>query len=214
MFSFFKPTPDEIREYLARQANEPFSYDGVGCTRDDPPRRTGWNIDHERVLLGTGGETFERARQAIERWQMFPPEVATLCWPELPREGLPVAILYRAAPLGWAPARLWITFPARIVYIVDRPIERDGRTIERYGFGYGTLSDHPERGEERFLVEWDRGDDGVWYDLLAVSQPAHWLARLGYFYTRHEQARFRRLSCRAMQRAAAEGTVCREGAAK
>ena len=27
----------------------------------------------------------------------------------------------------------------------------------------------------------------------------HWLARLGYFYTRYEQARFRRLSCQAMQ---------------
>ena len=58
-----------------------------------------------------------------------------------------------------------------------------------------------ENIDQVFLVEWDRADDSVWYDLMAVSQPAHWLARLGYPYTRYEQARFRRLSCAAMQRA-------------
>jgi uncharacterized protein (UPF0548 family) len=199
MFSFFQPPPDVIRAYLARQANEPFSYDCIGCTRKNPPRRRGWKIDHERVLLGTGRETFERACRAIERWEMFPAEVASLCWPALPREGLEVAVLYRASLV-----KLWMLFPARIVYVVDHPVERGGRAIEQYGFAYGTLPDHPERGEERFLVEWDRGDDRVWYDLLAMSQPAHWLARLGYFYTRMEQARFRRFSCRAMQLSAAE----------
>jgi uncharacterized protein (UPF0548 family) len=209
MFSFLQPAPDVIRLYLARQANEPFSYDGIGCTREALPRRWGWNIDHERVLLGAGRETFELARRAIDRWQMFPPEVATLCWPQPPRAGLEVAVLYRASLV-----RLWMLFPARIVYVVDDGIEHQGHTIERYGFAYGTLPDHPERGEERFLIEWDRGDDCVWYDLFAVSQPAHWLARLGYFYTRMEQARFRRLSCRAMQLAAAEASLCRAGSRK
>jgi hypothetical protein len=35
-----------------------------------------------------------------------------------------------------------------------------------------------------------------------MSQPRHALARLAYPFTRHEQARFRRLSGIAMQRAA------------
>ena len=48
-------------------------------------------------------------------------------------------------------------------------------------------------------MEWNEADDRVWYDLVAVSQPAHWLARLGYPYTRYEQARFRRLSAAAMR---------------
>ena len=77
---------------------------------------------------------------------------------------------------------------------------RDGRTTLRYGFAYGTLPDHPERGEERFLVEWNQADDSVWYDLLAVSRPGHWLARIGYLYARYEQAKFRRLSGLTMQR--------------
>jgi len=209
MFSLFQPTPEEIRAYLARQPSEPFSYDCVGATRENPKARRGWNIDHERVLLGTGRETFERARRAIERWEMFPAEVATLYWPKPPRAGLCVAVLYRASLV-----KLWMLFPARIVDFLDGPVEAGGPRIERYGFAYGTLPDHPERGEERFLVEWDRGDDRVWYDLLAVSQPAHWLARVGYFYARMEQARFRRLSCRAMQRAAAEVAFGGKGAEK
>jgi uncharacterized protein (UPF0548 family) len=73
--------------------------------------------------------------------------------------------------------------------------------VHRFGFAYGTLRGHPERGEERFLVERNESDDSVWYDLLPVSQPAHWLARWGYPYTRYEQARFRRLSGLAMQEA-------------
>jgi len=196
MFCFFKPPDSHIRHYLARQADQPFSYDCVGCTRDTPEPRRGWNIDHARVLLGRGEVAFQKARAAIEAWQMFPREVASICWPETPRQGLLAAVVYWAGPL-----RLWILFPTRVVYVLDGAIHRDGRQIEQFGFGYGTLADHPERGEERFLVEWDRADDSVWYDLMAVSQPAHWLARLGYPYTRYEQARFRRLSCAAMQRA-------------
>jgi uncharacterized protein (UPF0548 family) len=188
MFLLHKPSDSQIRDYVARQADQAFSYDDVGCTRTAPQARRGWNVDRERVVLGHGETVFGAAQRAVENKQMFPREVATLCWPELPREGLNVAILYWAAPF-----RLWLLLPARIVYVVNE--------TRRFGFAYGTLPDHAERGEERFLVEWDRGDDSVSYDLLAISQPRHWAARLGYPYTRYEQARFRRLSAAAMQRA-------------
>ena len=51
--------------------------------------------------------------------------------------------------------------------------------------------------EEHVLLEIERictamDKSGLSYELLAISQPRHWLARLGYLYTRHEQARFRR----------------------
>jgi uncharacterized protein (UPF0548 family) len=196
VFLFRKPTDDQIRDYLARMAEQPFSYDCVGCTRDAPARRPGWNIDRHRVRLGQGELAFPQARDAIAAWQMFPREIATICWPERPTEGLMAAVLYWAAPV-----RLWITFPTRVVYVIDDSTCRDGHTIQRFGFAYGTLPDHPERGEERFLVEWNRTDDSVWYDLMAVSRPAHWMARFGYPYTRFEQSRFRRLSGVAMQQA-------------
>ena len=66
---------------------------------------------------------------------------------------------------------------------------------------YRTLPGHVESGEERFLAEWDRGDDGVWYDILAFSRPNHVLTRLGYPVVRRLQKRFGRDSAAAMLRA-------------
>jgi hypothetical protein len=66
------------------------------------------------------------------------------------------------------------------------------------------LTDHAECGEERFLVEWHRGDDSVWYDLLAFSRPRHLLARCIYPYVRWLQRRFRLLSGQSMQAACAD----------
>lgn len=203
MFTLSRPTDDFIRSYLAQQGNERFSYDAPGCTANGaPPAQPGWNVDRCRVRIGAGAETFTRAQAAIRAWQMFPAEVATVCWSTCAiAAGELVAIVYRAWPFG-----CWILFPARIVYVLDDTIETPSGPVQRFGFGYGTLPDHPERGEERFLVEWNRDDDSVWYDLLAVSRPGHWLARLGYPYTRREQARFRRLSTAAMQRLGSSNT--------
>ena len=70
---------------------------------------------------------------------------------------------------------------------------------KKYGFAYGTLPDHGERGEERFTVEFN-SDQSVWYDLYAFSQPST-LARLAYPFTRILQKRFATDSKAAMERA-------------
>jgi uncharacterized protein (UPF0548 family) len=80
----------------------------------------------------------------------------------------------------------------RIVYVVD---EED--PVKRFGFAYGTLAEHAESGEERFTVEWDRGDT-IWYDILAFSRPRNLLARLGYPLSRLLQKRFAEDSKAAM----------------
>jgi uncharacterized protein (UPF0548 family) len=194
MFTLSRPTDDAIRAQLARHAEAPFTYDFVGCTRDEPQAVAGYSIDRERVMLGKGREVFERACDAIRRWEMFPESIAQLHGrDELPRPGLVVSVLYRV----WL-VPLWVLFPARVVYVIDETCDTASGRIQRFGFAYGTVADHPERGEERFLAEWHAADDSVYYDLVAISQPAHWLARLGYPYTRYEQGRFRRLSGRAM----------------
>jgi uncharacterized protein (UPF0548 family) len=226
-FSFRRPTEAAIGSLIASQARQPWSYDWPEITRADPAPRPGWQIDRHRVLLGHGAEVFAAACQALCGWKMFPREMCEV-FPQsqaatsrrtpksLPPPGEVVAVLYRSHAF-----RLWMLFPARVVYLVDgssqcgpmvpighvsakdvacqRASDRDGRTT--FGFAYGTLPAHPERGEERFLVEWNRADDSVWYDLLACSRPGHWLARLGYPYARYEQAKFRRLSGLAMQAA-------------
>jgi uncharacterized protein (UPF0548 family) len=201
MFCLRRPDEHRIRDYLAEQAERTFSYAPVGCTQDGatPERMPDWSVDHHRVVLGSGAEVFRRAKAAIASWRMFPPEITAVFDRHVPLAGLSVAVLFHAEHLP-----LCLLMPARVVYVAEDSITSDRQQIDRFGFAYGTLPDHPERGEERFLVEWNRDDDSVHYDLLAVSQPQHWLARLAYPYTRWQQSRFRRLSGLAMQRAVTE----------
>jgi len=108
-----------------------------------------------------------------------------LCWPDAPiAEGTTVAIL--VFHFGF-----WSLSAARIVYVLDEPPGR------RFGFAYGTLSEHAEKGEERFSVEW-RGDGSVWYELLAFSRPNHLLVRVARPLSRRLQRRFARDSLQAM----------------
>jgi uncharacterized protein (UPF0548 family) len=191
MLLFRKPSPPAIREFLAAQARLDFTYSAVGATATTPP--AGYVVDHTRVKLGEGEAAFRAARAALEHWQQF-----RLGWLDADpdktpiQEGQVVAILARSCGL-------WSLNACRIVFVVDE----DG-PVKRFGFASGTLPDHPGTGEERFLVEWDRADGGVWYDILAFSRPRHFLARLGYPWVRQVQRRFGRESAAAMVRAVGE----------
>ncbi len=113
--------------------------------------------------------------------------------PEI-RVGTPVAVLAKVLGLWWLHA-------CRVVYVVD---EERG-PVRRWGFAYGTLPGHAESGEERFQIEWDQADGGVYYDILAFSRPRRALARLGYPLTRRFQRRFARDSAAAVAKAATAG---------
>ena len=116
-----------------------------------------------------------------------------LCWPTaLIAEGSNVAVLARHIGCFWLNA-------CRIVYVIDQ----DGPT-KRFGFAYGTLTEHAESGEERFLVEWDSETDAVSYDLLAFSRPHQLLSRIGYPLARRLQKQFAADSKTAMARAVAQ----------
>lgn len=193
---FHRPSATRLRAFFEQQRLQPFSYAEVGCTRERTP--AGYDHDHNRVLLGSGPAVFERARAALQGWQMFPRPWASVERPAAPIEaGATVVVLFHLLGLWWLNA-------CRIVYVIE-----EGAPARRSGFAYGTLPDHVERGEERFSVEW-LADDTVWYDILAFSRPAHALARLGYPLARRMQRRFVRESQAAMQ--AAAGSASRAGA--
>lgn len=190
MILFHDPEPEEIERFLEAQRGSSLSYGDVGLTRqaEAPPRYT---VDHNRVRLGTGEEAFRIAIAAMRQWKMFDLGWVRIAWPGSPiREGTVVAVVARTAGF-------WSLNAARIVYTLD---ETEG-PIHRFGFAYGTLSDHAESGEERFSIEYHRFDGGVWYDLYAFSRPRLWLARLGYPLTRAFQKRFARDSKAVMLRA-------------
>lgn len=190
MYRLCSPSAQDIRLYLDGRCQSDYSYDEPGCTRGATFAKNGWNVDRCRVLLGHGEAVFARACDALNSWRMFPKAIASVAPIAMPKPDLVVSILYRVRLLP-----LWIVFPARVVYIVDEEVAG----YRRYGFAYGTLPGHPERGEERFLIEWDRPTGAVNYEILAISRPADWVAWIGYPYARWEQARFRRLSGLAMQ---------------
>ena len=190
VFSLTKPAPKRIERFLALQRTRTFSYREVGQSRKGAP--AGYQVDHNRVQLGEGRAAFARAVEAIRSWKMF-----DLGWvsahpstaPIVP--GITVAI--RVRHLGF-----WSLNACRIVYTID-----DEGPVVRFGFAYGTLPDHAERGEERFTVEWHHDDGSVWYDIFAFSRPNLPLSRLGSPYARMLQRRFARDSKRAMAKAAA-----------
>jgi uncharacterized protein (UPF0548 family) len=149
-------------------------------------------MDHNRVQLGSGAQCFDSAITAIRRWKMFDFGWVHLFSGETPIEtGATVAVVVNH--LGF-----WSMNACRIVYVVE-----DHGKLERFGFAYGTLAEHAERGEERFTVEWNQEDDTVWYDLLAFSKPGP-VAKLGYPLTRRFQKRFAHDSKEAMKRAVVE----------
>ena len=182
-----RPTEETIRESLAAQARLDLTYAAVGGTATAPP--ADYIVDHTRIKLGEGEQVFVAAKKALERWQQF-----RLGWLEATpddtpiKEGQVVAILARSIGLWWLNA-------CRIVAVV----EEEG-PVKRFGFAYGTLPGHAGSGEERFLVEWDRQEGSVWYDILAFSRPRHVLARLGYPWVRRVQKRFGRESAAVMCR--------------
>jgi uncharacterized protein (UPF0548 family) len=189
VISLRKPSTETIRRFLDGQRNLDFSYPFVGATTTSPP--AGFAVDHTRIRLGSGEAVFAAAKAALERWDQF-----RLGWLEASpadtpiRSGEVVAILARSAGLCWLVA-------CRIIYVINE----HGPT-NRFGFAYGTLPDHAATGEERFLIEWIRADDSVWFDILAFSQPRHRLARWGYPVVRRMQKRFGRESAAAVLRAA------------
>lgn len=187
MFFLTKPNRDAILGFVSHQKDRQFSYAEVGCSRAQAP--VGYVADHNRIRLGQGLDTFERAKTAVAQWKMFDMPWIELCPTNtLIETGATVAVL--VSHLGF-----WSLNACRIVYV----IEEDG-AVKRYGFAYGTLPEHGELGEERFAVEYFSADQSVWYDVYAISRPS-FLARLAYPFTRALQKRFAEDSKAAMQRA-------------
>lgn len=184
MFSLRLPSADRLQRLIDTQAALDFTYSAVGMTKQLPP--AGYTVDHNYVQLGTGATVFEAACEALRQWQQFPHGWIKI-YPAQP-EIKPGAVAAVAARVG----ALWTINACRIVYVLE-PTAAE----RRFGFAYGTLPEHVETGEERFLIEW-RSDDSVWYDIRALARPRHWLLWLGYPLSRQMQKRFARDSLRAM----------------
>jgi uncharacterized protein (UPF0548 family) len=186
VFLLRAPSSAAVEGFIERARAETLSYAQLGMTGGPTPR--GYTADHNRVLLGHGEAHFDRAVEALDSWAMFDLGWVTLHAASSPPTLSQVVVIEVRMP----PIRSLMA--ARVVSLV-----REAGPVRRHGFAYGTLDSHLERGEERFLIEWDRASDAVFYDLLAYSRPQHLLTWLGYPITRHCQKAFARDSLEAMR---------------
>lgn len=167
------PDNHQLANLSARLQLLPHSYPEVGQSQHDFP--IGYDHDRNQVYLGEGQVTFEKAKTALSQWQMFPSDWTKIYPTQAPlQKGQLVLVLFRLFGLWWAN-------PCRIIYTVDEP--------KRFGFGYGTVQGHVEKGEEYFGVYQNAAGE-VWYEVKAYSKPGIWLTRLTYPLARRFQRRF------------------------
>lgn len=187
MFMTTRPSPYAIAQFLDNSRRLPLSYHPIGLAREATPQH---DLDEIIVPIGHGRIDFERARAALQAWKQF-----GIGWVELfpsnarIEQGTVVAVQIRH--LGF-----WSLNGCRVVYGVG---DRHGGN--RFGYAYGTLTNHAEAGEELFEVYLNPDSDEVIYRIRAVSWPRVIPARIGYPIARLLQARFRRDSVKAMRQA-------------
>ena len=198
MFWLTKPSDKHIQDFLDARRSDNFSYSAIGASRQGGVPN-GYNVDHNRIQIGSGPEDFAKAIFAVQNWKMFETSWTKLCWTNTPiKIGETVAVLVHHF-------NFWSLNASRIVYLIE---ERDGE-IEKYGFAYGTLTEHGEEGEERFTAEFDRKSGEVWYDLFAFSKPKHIMAQIGYPLSRMLQKQFAVESKTSMLRFVREASAAR-----
>jgi len=154
------PSADDLRPLADAGRLDSLTYEPVGMSHA-LTAPTGYRLDRWSRVLGTSHGVFERASEAIRTWQVHRGAGLVVCADEAPVVDAVVA-LCAPLPVGY------IEIVCRVVTAVDLP--------DRFGFAYGTLSVHPEQGEESFTVIRE-ADGTVVFEIVAVSRPRHFLAR-------------------------------------
>lgn len=153
-----------------------------------PP--VGYRAREDRAVIGSGVAAFERATDAVRRWQVQE-RVGIAVVPDRDqgaeprrRSGRPYEHdRLRAgddADLHIRAYRTTTVAPIRVVAVVDEP--------HRGGFAYGTLPGHPESGEVAFVVEL-RADDTVEFVVRSFSRPANLLWRVLWPFVQRKSRR-------------------------
>ncbi|MER6214106.1 DUF1990 domain-containing protein [Streptomyces sp. NPDC001674] len=164
------------------------SYPDSGATRHRP-LPAGYHHLHHRTRVGHGRAAFEAAAAAVGSFRLH-----RAAGTHVRADGPAVPGARVELAVGVGPLR--ITAPCEVIWTPDSP--------GLAGFAYGTLTGHPESGEEAFLVEL-AADGTVWFEVTAFSRPAVWYTRLAgplvpllqRAYVRHLGRRLRALAATA-----------------
>ena len=139
-----RPSDADLQRIADGSQRAAVSYLEIGATRQ-ATMPSGYRVDHYERALGVGEDIFERAVDALRRWDAQTGAGIRV----IPRgarveEGETVLFVLRAFGL-------WTIAPCRVVYVSEE--------ADRFSFGYGTLPGHPECGEVAMTVS--RDDSGA-----------------------------------------------------
>jgi uncharacterized protein (UPF0548 family) len=154
-----RATGADLAALLEQARSDELTYAPTGGTLDGPTP-PGLTRRHWSVPL-PGTDPFPRAVEALREWRVHRGAGLALATDGFLAVGTNVAFS-APLPLGF------VDGTCRIVAVVDEP--------DRFGFAYGTLSVHPERGEESFVVDRDTHDD-VRFEVHGISRPSPPFAR-------------------------------------
>ena len=181
-----RPSEETFRRIATEAKLLELSYDDVGMTtRPSTAMASPFRFDRWTIDLGGDAETFEPACEALRTWQAHRGAGARV-FPDAPLAIDETVVVALGFPGFTAIA------PCRIVWVID--------DADNFGFGYGTLCGHPERGEESFVVR--RRSGRVTFEIVAASRPAGLLPRIGAPVTRLIQKRMANRYLHALKRVA------------
>jgi uncharacterized protein (UPF0548 family) len=122
-----------------------------------------YGYQHVRFQTRLGRVSFEDAAEAVETFAIHRAAgIGIVTDSARAVKGARVTV-----SLGVGPLR--VSAPCEVVAVFTEP--------NRRGFAYGTLTGHPERGEEAFLLVREAGV--VFFEVRAFSRPARWFTRMG-----------------------------------
>ena len=180
MFRLRRPTHEQLDALLRRLRDASFTYPEVGATLDTELPA---GYAHDRYTTELDGDAFQRASDGLRAWRAHLGAGVGVYPVDAPlRPGTVVIVMARTGPLH-------ALAPCRVVHVIDEP--------DRFGFAYGTLPGHPERGEEAFIVE---RAGRTTFSIVAFSCPADVLARIGDPVARAVQRRVTGAYLEAMRR--------------
>jgi uncharacterized protein (UPF0548 family) len=161
-FWFRRPNEEQLEEVLAAQSKRSVTYGSSDLVRAETPR--GFRETGGLVTLGHGQRVFDRAIANIKNWSVHERAGLNVTPPRSEvRESSDVILLMKLL-VGY------VTVSCRVVSITE--------SKDQWGFNYGTLPHHVERGEESFTVA-RAPDDTVTFAVRAMSRPAHFLTKMG-----------------------------------
>ncbi|XVF59865.1 hypothetical protein PTKIN_Ptkin07bG0310000 [Pterospermum kingtungense] len=163
----------------------------VSCIKDDKElSKDGYLVNHGRVLVGSGLQTYEKGKAALQSWRHF-----GLNWAFVdPKTPIQNGVKFCVCVKEFLP---WVMMPLQVVYVKENKMAKKKKAVASFGFGSGTLQGHLLAGEERFSIELDENDQ-VWYEVLSFSKPAHFLSFIGYPYVQLRQKYFAHQSANAV----------------